>query len=217
MMTERVAFKIRAAVTAFASLVLAHNLIFIAGYGSRFGTVMAHTGHDHGWTIAALTSIGLAASLLGVTLGRLWQLRRSARGAGATSLSGEPGLRAFATRWLGWWIALALVTTSLFVVQENLELASVGAALPGLGVLASAAYPNAMPIILTVALAISMVAALLGWRSSVLIARIQAVRSDTPRTGPAPALRPREPIDRRRGSILGSRLAGRAPPVALAS
>jgi hypothetical protein len=215
-MTERLAFLVRAAVTALASLVLAHNLIFIAGYGSRFGTVMAHTGHDHGWTVAAVTSIGLAASLLGVTLGRLWQLRRSARGAGAMSLSTEPGLRAFASRWLAWWLALTLVTSSMFVVEENLELTSVGSALPGLGVLASAAYPNALAIILVIALAISMVAALLGWRSSVLLARIQAARSDT-RTDDAPAFRLNEPIDRRRGSILGGRVAGRAPPLALAS
>jgi hypothetical protein len=216
MMTERLAFMVRAAVTALASLVLAHNLIFIAGYGPRFGIVMAHTGHDHGWTIAALTSIGLAASLLGVTLGRLWQLRRSARGARATTLSGEPGLGVFATRWLAWWIALTLVTASLFVLQENLELVSIGNAMPGMGILASAAFPNAIVIILVVALGISLVAALLGWRTSVLIARIQAARSET-RPGTAPELGRNEPIDRRRGSILGRRLAGRAPPLTLAS
>jgi hypothetical protein len=60
-----------------------------------------------------------------------------------------------------------------------------------------------------------MVAALLGWRSSVLSARIQAARSDAPAV--APPLRRDEPIDRRRGSILGRRLAGRAPPLTLAS
>jgi hypothetical protein len=142
MMTERLGFTVRAAVTTFASLVLAHNLIFIAGYGSRFGSVLVHTGHDHGWTV--------------------------------------------------------------------------GTAMPGLSVLASAAYPNAVAIILAVALGISMVAALLGWRSSVLIARIQAARSAGPAAAPL-SLRRDEPIDRRRGSILGRRLAGRAPPLTLAS
>jgi len=216
MMTERLGFTVRAAVTTFASLVLAHNLIFIAGYGSRFGSVMAYTGHDHGWTVAAVSSIALAASLLVVGVRRLQQLRRTARGAGLPSLPNEPGLRAFGTRWLGWWIALSLATTLLFAVQENLELGSVGTAMPGLSVLASAAYPNAVAIILAVALGISMVAALLGWRSSVLIARIQAARSETPAAA-ALSLPPCEPIDRRLGSILGRRLAVRAPPLTLAS
>ena len=207
---------VRAVVTALASLVLAHNLIFIAGYGSRFGAVMQHTGHDHGWTIAALTSIGLAATLLLVALRQLVQLRRAARQSGVLTLPDEPGLRAFAGRWLGWWLALTAVTAALFILQENLELASVGSALPGLGILASAAYPHALLIILLVALGISLVAALLGWRTSVLIARIQAARSEA-RPGAATPLGRPEPIDLRPGSILGRRLAGRAPPLSLSS
>jgi uncharacterized membrane protein YhaH (DUF805 family) len=212
-MTGRMGFTIRAAVTALASLVLAHNLIFIAGYGSRFPAVMAQTGHDHGWTVAALTSIGLSVSLLAVALRRLQELRRTARGTGAMRLPIEPGLRAFASRWLAWWIALTLVTFVLFVIQENLEHAHIGTAMPGLAVLASDAYPNAIAIILAVALGISLVAALLGWRSAVLIARIQAVRPRA-HSGASRAFRGSEPVDRRRGSILGRRLAGRAPPLA---
>ena len=207
---------VRAAVTALASLVLAHNLIFIAGYGSRFGAVMEHTGHDHGWTIAAFTSIGLAASLLLIALRRLSQLRRAARTPGVETLPDEPGLPAFAGRWLSWWLALTLVTAALFVLQENLELASVGSALPGLGILSSAAYPHAIVIIPLVALGISLVAALLGWRTSVLIARIQAARHEA-RSARAQPLGLTEPIDLRPGSILGRRLAGRAPPLTLTS
>jgi hypothetical protein len=216
MMTGRMHFTIRVAVTALASLVLSHSLIFLAGYGPRFGVVLAHTGHDHGWTLAVATSIALAGSMLGVAVGRLLQLRRTARRAGAVSLPTEPGLRAFAGRWLAWWIALAAITAFLFVVQENFELSSVGASLPGIGILTSAAYPNAIAIIVAVALGISLVAALLGWRSSVLAARIEAVRSET-RMAAAPTFRLRSPIDRRPGSILGRRLAGRAPPLPLAS
>jgi hypothetical protein len=213
MMTGRMGFMIRAAATALASLVLSHTLIFLAGYGPRFSAVMAHTGHDHGWALAAATSIGLAGSTLGIAVGRLLQLRRSARRAGAVSLPAEPGLRAFAGHWLAWWIALAAITTFLFVVQENLELSSVGASLPGIGILTSAAYPNAIAIIVGVSLGISLVAALLGWRASVLAARIEAALSRS-RTSAPPALRFYEPIDRRPGSLLGQRLAGRAPPLA---
>ena len=211
-MTGRIGFVVRAVVTALASLVLAHNLIFIAGYGSRFGAVMAHTGHDHGWTVAAITSIALAASLLAVAMRRLRDLRETARWSGAVRLATEPGLRAFAGMWFRWWLALTLATALLFVLQENMELARVGSRLPGLGILLSAAYPNAMAIIVAVALGISLVAALLGWSSSVLTARIEAVRA-APRAHAAPALRRCEPVDRRQGSILGRRLAGRAPPL----
>jgi hypothetical protein len=215
MMTGRTGFTVRAAVTALASLVLAHNLIFIAGYGSRFGAALAHTGHDHGWTVAALTSIGLAVSLLAVALRRLQQLRRAARVAGAIRLPTEPGLRTFASRWLAWWIALTFVTALLFVVQENLEHAQIRTAMPGLAVLASDAYPNAIAIILAVALGISLVAALLGWRSAVLVARIEAARPKTSRAATR-SPRPTEPVDLRQRSILGRRLAGRAPPFASA-
>jgi hypothetical protein len=215
-MTGRIGFTVRVAVTALASLVLAHNLIFIAGYGSRFGAALAHTGHDHGWTVAALTSIGLAVSLLAVALTRLQQLRRTARSAGAMRLPTEPGLRAFASGWLAWWIALTLVTGMLFVVQENLEHASIRTALPGLAVLASDAYPNAIAIILAVALGISLVAALLGWRSAVLTARIEAMGA-SPRSVDAQSVGRPDQVDRRQGSILGRRLAGRAPPFVLAS
>jgi hypothetical protein len=215
-MTARMGFIVRAAVTALASLVLAHNLIFIAGYGSRFGAAMARTGHDHGWTLAAATGIFLAGSMLGTAVGRLLQLRRAAHRAGAVSLPTEPGLRVFAIRWLAWWIALTAITAVLFVLEENFELSRVGASLPGIGVLTSAAYPNAIAIIVAVALGISLVAALLGWRASVLTARIEAARSRI-RSSAAPALHLHEPIDRREGSLLGRRLAGRAPPLIPAS
>ena len=215
-MTVRMGFTIRAAVTALASLVLAHSLIFIAGYGSRFGAAMQQSGHDHGWALAAATSIGLAGSTLGIALGRLIHLRRTARRARAVTLPTEPGLGAFATRWLAWWIALAAITVVLFVLQENLELAGVGTRSPGFGVLTSAAYPNAIAIIVAVALGISLVAALLGWRASVLTARIEAARLRTG-TSAAPAVRLHEPIDRRQASLLGRRLAGRAPPLVPAS
>jgi hypothetical protein len=215
-MTARMGFTVRAAVTAVASMVLAHNLIFIAGYGSRFGAAMARTGHDHGWTLAAATAIGLAGMMLGIAVSRLLHLRRAARRAGAVKLPTEPGLRGFAIRWLAWWIALTAMTAVLFVLEENFELSGVGASLPGTGVLTSATYPNAIAIIVLVALGISLVAALLGWRTRVLTARIEAAGSPL-RTSAAPALHPRGPVDLRQGSLLGRRLAGRAPPLIPAS
>jgi hypothetical protein len=214
-MTGRVWFAVRAIAMVLAALVLAHNVIFLAGYRAHFEIAMTSLGHDHGWTIAALVSLALAGSLAVVGVLRLLQLRRAAKHAGAGRLLTEPDRRAFVWRWLVWWFALTLATAALFVLEENLEVARVHRALPGIGVLASAAYPNAVAIIAVIALVVSLVAAILGWQAAVLIARIEAVRS--PVQGDAPPTFPTiEPIDRHAGSILGRRHAGRAPPTAVA-
>jgi hypothetical protein len=213
-MTGRVWFAVRAIAMMLAALVLAHDVIFLAGYRAHFEAAMTSMGHDHGWRIAALVSMALAGSLLVVGTMRLFQLRRAAKDAGAGRLLTEPDRRAFVWRWLAWWVALTLATAVLFVLEENLEVARVHRTLPGISVLASAAYPNAVAIIAIVALVVSLVAAILGWHAAVLIARIGAARSslqgDTP-----PAFPAIEPIDRHAGSILGRRLAGRAPPLAV--
>ena len=44
------------------ALALAHELVFLARYGSRFGEALVHSGHGEAWTAAVLTSIGFAAS-----------------------------------------------------------------------------------------------------------------------------------------------------------
>jgi hypothetical protein len=214
-MTGRVWFAVRAIAMVLAALVLAHNVIFLAGYRAHFEAAMTGLGHDHGWTIAALVSMALAGSLLVVGSLRLLQLRRSARDAGARRLLTEPDRRAFVWRWLVWWVALTLATAVLFVLEENLEVARVHRTVPGIGVLASAAYPSAVAIIAVVALVVSLVAAILGWHAAVLIARIEAVRS-TVQGDTLPAFPAIEPIDRHAGSILGRRHAGRAPPTAAA-
>jgi hypothetical protein len=210
-MTARVGVFVRGALTALTALVLAHNLIFLAGYGDEFGDVMARTGHDHGWTITVVVSLLLGLALLAGAVWRLRQLRSIARSLGATHMPTEPGRGAFLRRWTGSWIALSIVVAALFVLQENRELASVGQHQPGIGVLTSAAYPNALLIIAAVAMAVSFVAVLLGWKIDLVIARIVAMRGVAPGAS-EPVFRPRERINRRRRSILGGRRAGRAPP-----
>ena len=213
-MTGRVGGVVRAATTALAALVLAHNLIFLAGYGAAFRSAMALTGHDARWIIAVGVVLSLGFALLASASWRLRHLRGLARAAGAQRLPGEPDARAFLRRWLAWWFALTLATALLFVLQENLELARIGQPLPGMGVLASAVYPHAVAIIAAVALVVSLVAALFGWKLDLLIARIRAARSRSG-AGAVPAFLPNDPPDRR-GSILGRRKAGRAPPIGLA-
>jgi hypothetical protein len=211
-MTERIGGVVRVAATALVALVLAHNLIFLAGYGAAFSEAMAHTGHHHGWAIAVVVSLALACSLLFAAAWRLRQLGRLARELGAPRLPTEPNRRAFLLRWLALWLALTIGTALLFVLQENIEHARITQRLPGIGVLASAAYPHAVEIIAAVSLAVSLVAALLGWKLELVIARIRAMQSAARGAG-RPVCLPSDWIDRRRGSILGRRLAGRAPPL----
>lgn len=215
-MRGRVGETVGATVTALTALVLAHNLIFLAGYGAEFGDVLGHTGHDHGWTIAVVGSVLLGVALLIGTAWRLHRLRRIARSLGATRTPSEPGQRAFLRRWLGVALALALAVTALFVLEENLELGRISRQLPGIGVLASAAYPNAVLIIGAVALVVSFVAVLLGWRIELVIARIRAVQG-RPQEGATSPFAPRAWVAPRRTSVLGSRLASRAPPPGLVS
>jgi hypothetical protein len=215
-MTGRIGGLVRAAVTTLTALVLAHNLVFLAGYGEEFGDVMARTGHDHGWTVTVVVSLLLGLALLAGAIWRLHQLRRVAQSVGATHAPIEPDRSAFLRRWLRRGIALSLAVAALFVLQENVELARVGQHQQGIGVLASAAYPNAVLIIAAVAMAVSFVTVLLGWKIDLVLARIRAVQSP-PRARSAPALGPVGWVAARPSSILGNRLASRAPPMGLAS
>jgi hypothetical protein len=210
-MTRWIGTAVRMAAMALVALVLGHNLIFLAGYGSAFGPAMAHTGHDHGWGAAVAISLSLGFALLLAAAWRLHRLHSAARAMHAVRLPAEPGARAFLLRLIPWWLALTLATAALFVLQENVESARVTAHLPGISVLASATYPNALAIIAAVALAVSLVTVLLGWKLEILIARIRAtaLRHERHTRSPLPRIEPRE---RRQRSILGSRLAGRAPP-----
>ena len=110
------------------------------------------------------------------------------------------------------WLRLAGATTLLFVVQENLEHQHVGEGLPGVAVLGSAQYPNAVFVIAAVALAVAFVVVLFRWRRDVLVARISGARErwlGAPRTVQA---RPVVWVERRHASIVLHQLSGRAPP-----
>jgi hypothetical protein len=115
------------AALAPASLVLVHNLTFLAAYGSQFQAVLRATGHDGRWTATVMVVVVVSALLAGVGLARLgwlWlQARSLERVHGHRPKTDFPGyLRILARLWP--W--LAFVTAVLFVGQENLEQASLG-------------------------------------------------------------------------------------------
>jgi hypothetical protein len=208
----------RFAAMAAVTLVVAHNLVFLAAYGARYGDALAMTGHDHGWTaaIAIVLVLGFGALAAGA-----WQLRRLGLIARRMETAGwapkvpTAGLdrSALLRRWL--WLALRLgaVSACLFVVQESIEHLSIGASPPGLAALSSPEYPNAAAIIGLVSLAIAFVGALFGWRRDILAARIRAARGR--RSSPTLVRIPVRP-ELGLGSLLGRRLATRAPPLRLA-
>ena len=198
------------------ALVLAHELVFLARYGSRFGEALVHSGHGEAWTAAVTTSAGLAIGLgaAGVLrlarLGLLVHRRGRARVDRAAARSLNP------TSLLRGWLLLALRMTILSVVlltlQENVERWAVGQAVPGPGILLSPEYPNALWITIAVAFAVSLVAALFEWLRRVLEARLRAARAPFPRKIESTSARPGAFVRPRFESILGRRSALRAPP-----
>lgn len=211
-MASRAATAVAAVAMCLVALVLAHNLVFLAGYGSAYGDALAQTGHGDAWSAAVATVLAAGAACLLVAVWRLRRLTNLARDLAPVSAD-APSTGSFVRRWLGLAWRLALVTAFLFVVQENIEHARIGETLPGLGVLGSSEYPDAIPIIALVGLAVAFVGALFGWRFATLLAHIRTARvrhrlasTTSPRVIPE--------VDRRPGTLRGPGVAGRAPPLA---
>ena len=196
------------------ALVLAHNLVFLVGYGSGYESALSRTGHDAGWTSAVRVVLGLGVALLVIAALRLRALGVLARDA-AGPHRGTAASRGFAGHLVGLWARLAALTPVLFVLQENLERRAIGQPMPGLAVVGSSEYPCAMLIFALVALAIAVVGSLVRWRRDLLLARIAAARPRWLRAT-APSLRQTlASLAAPRASLLGRRLAVRAPPVTI--
>jgi hypothetical protein len=206
-----------AAVLQLVALVLGHQLVYLARYGSRFGEALVHSGHGDAWTVAVISSVLLAGLLAVAGAARLIYLGGLVRRARARSGTAPGALAAstFLRDLLGLAPRIAVLQLVLLTVQENVERAAIGEAMPGPGVLLSAEYAGGAWIALAVALVVSLVAALFAWRRSVLLARLRATRASLPRrtnVARRPAGRLWAPVE----SILGRRSALRAPPPAAA-
>ena len=216
-MTRRLGTLVAAVTLQLVAVVLAHELVFLARYGSRFGEALVHSGHGETWSGAVTTSLVLGGALGVVGLARLaWLgvLVRRRGGVIASQRTLEP--RLLLGTWLRTGTRIAVVGVMLLTIQENLERASIGAAAPGLGILLSPEYAGGLWIALAVGMAVGLVAALFTWRHQVLLARLRARRPSQPRVSTTPARRPSVAAPRLE-SILGRRSALRAPPAAAAT
>jgi hypothetical protein len=200
------------------SLVAAHDLTFLARYGSAYGEALAHAGHGAGWDRATATLLALAALIAVVAAARL---RAIARGAGElvtilpTSRSEARRAQAHdvARAWLLDWLRLSTVVMVLLTVQENLERALAGLAPPGVLALTTPEYAFGWLLVLAVAAAVAAVLGLYRWRRAVLLARI---RPRSPRVARADPIRPTLTILLHFESLLGRRGGLRAPPLTVA-
>jgi hypothetical protein len=217
-MPRRFAAIVVATALQAVALVLAHEVVFLARYGSRFGEALVHAGHGETWSAAVSTSLLLGGALALAGLLRLaylgWLVRRSGAGRHAhiTSATGTLGARRLLRTWLRVGPRIALLSVILLTVQENLERAAMGAAMPGAGILLTPEYAGGLWITIVVGLAVGLVAALFEWRRRALIARLRAIRPPVPRTAAAPAKHAGVLVAQPRESLLGRRSALRAPP-----
>ncbi len=217
-MTRRVGLLAIAAVLQLVALVLSHELVFLARYGSRFGEALVHSGHGETWSGAVTTSLLLGTGLAIVAGARLAWLSRLVRRHGdspAPTRSLEP--RALLRSWLQTGSRIAVVGVILLTVQENLERASIGAVAPGPGLLLSPEYAGGLWIALAVGFAVGLVAALFEWRHRALLARLRTRRLGRPRAAISPPRGSGIAVSPPLESIIGRRSALRAPPVVVAT
>ncbi|MDP9250418.1 MAG: hypothetical protein M3O78_03505 [Chloroflexota bacterium] len=194
------------ALLSLAAFVLGHDLLFLLASGPSFRIALQQSGHGAVWDTTVMTVIGAAAVLAGLAMRRLVALSQAARALRGPAAALRRRRAHLLGQVLRLWAVILAIALVLLVVNENLERAAIGLPLPGVGVLLPA-----IPIFAAVALAVAVVAALYGWRRDLLISRLaEACRPWRVATAQT---YPQQPwVNRRPGSNVGRRQAGRAPP-----
>ena len=208
----------RLGLLAAVTFVLAHDIAFLLTFGSSWQAVLARTGHGNAWNETALVVVGLAVALAFAGLARLaWLARMARRLDGGRSAVPTGGRGALVQGLRRAWLAIFPISLALFIVAENVERISAGLPAPGLDVMGSLGFAGIAVLFGIVAGITALVDALYRWRRAVLIARIEAARR-RPARAAAVGARPNVPwVERRHAAIAGHRIAGRAPPRALAA
>ena len=206
------------AALAPASLVLVHDLSFLAAYGSQFQAVLRATGHDSRWTSTVAAVIAVSALLGIVALARLAALWFHARGLERIAGQRPPrDVSGYLRILLRIWPWLALVTAVLFLGQENLEQAARGAPLPGIEPLLNGQSVSPLLVLAAVTSILAALGGLLVWGHATLVARIAAaLRTLRPRPAPCTSRPPVAP-NWTPSSVMALNLGRRAPPAVLFS
>ena len=200
-----------------ASLVLSHDLSFLATYGAGSEAALRATGHDEGWASAVRAVIAISVLLATLGLGRLLALWRTARRVERESgTHPRTDWHSFGRTVLATWAWLALVTAAWFLVQENLELISIGQPLPGLEPLIGEGPVGPLILIPVISLILSFIGGLFRWGIAALHARIAAAAAARARHGTGRVAAP-VAAETHRPKVLSRNLGLRAPPSHLAA
>jgi hypothetical protein len=204
---------------ALVGLLVGHQAVYLAEYGSRYSDAMARTGHGY-WLVFALFvlvvgGVPIAATVIGLT--RLWaRLRRTARVMGGAHRV-RPTERG--PSYFGELVSLMprlLVTVLVgFVIQENVEAASIGHPLVGLGVLNDL---MTLQILVAITALVALAGAWLRWRESVLVARLRTMRAALAHANALAASRESGRWTEIAAAValrwlIARRIAGRSPPL----
>jgi hypothetical protein len=216
-MTRRIGGLVAAAIVQLVALVLAHDLVFLARYGSRYNEELVHAGHGATWAAAAQTSLALGGLLAAAAIFRLVRLRALLHQRRPTAThAGDLPVRSLLAAWRRATLLIAPTTVVLLTIQENVERWAIGARLPGPGVLLTPEYAGGLWIAIVVGIAVALVVALFRWRRETLLARLHATQDRPFRATPSEARHTGVEVNRPADSLLGRRSALRAPPAALA-
>src|SRR5438876_10482506 len=213
--TERRRDILGLATLSLGALILGHHLVFLSAYGPQYWAMLERTGHGPVWALTVITVAILSTGLAFLALRRLASLARLARAVEGGKLAVRDGrARDLVSHVVRLWAVIMVISQALFVLNENLERAANGLPMPGLTILAAVAgHPSPIVVFAVVAAAVAVVAGLYRWRRDVLLARVRGERQAWARTAQRRLVRPSAAPRRRPRSVVGSRLAGRAPPL----
>jgi hypothetical protein len=219
-MPRRLGGLVAAAIVQLVALVLAHDLVFLARYGSNYNEALVHAGHGGTWAAAAQTSLALGVLLAAAGIYRLVRLRLLLREHAATPSSqprrGQLPLRSLVAAWRRAAILIAPATIALLTIQENIERWAIHQPMPGPVVLLTPEYAGGLWIAFAVGVAAAFVVALFRWRRETLLARLRAARVREARSATTESRRTGVDIAPPVESLLGRRSALRGPPAVLA-
>lgn len=212
LITRRAWHATRFGALVLATLLVAHDAIYVMrfGTGAGYASGMAATGHGY-WD--AFTAWGLLSG--GVLLvGALAILSRLSGSAGPTRQSGV-ARTTWAAELAHLWPRLLIAVTVAFVAQESVEHAVLFGHLPTVDEMATALGPSSAGPLALVTFAVAALGALVRWRIAELHARVAGRPPQRRRPRLDSAAQPGWPIAAalRRHAFLIVRLdAGRAPP-----